>query len=387
MKWHTTKASSSKTVIENKHRIALRPITPVFLSSMIFRLSAKKSASVAILFGLLFCCVLSCVVVYGQSGRQPGGQAERLPEQINDDEVLRVRTDEVVLPVSVRDAEGKLVNGLTEERFLVYDNGVRQRITSFNRRRVPANIVLLLDASGSVFQQMRLIREAARSFIDGLVKEDRVCVMQFADRVELLQDWTPADDARNLERALNWRYHPGESTAFYDGLYLAAEEKLAKVEGRRIIILLTDGIDTVERKRAGFQDALNAVRRAEASVYVVSLTATLREAIEKKTGGTFKRLLSGYDPREVKKALAMIDEAEERLSGLATQTGGRLFLPRKEEDLLPAYKAIAEELRSQYIITYKPEPRATSGQWRRIRVLVLPGGYEIATREGYRGRA
>lgn len=345
---------------------------------------------------ITLCLLLGCgsllTVANGQSGRKQTEEKRDAPAASNqstgeaDDEVLRVRTEEVMVPVSVRDDLGRPVNGLTAERFLVYDNGVRQEIASFNRRRVPANIVLLLDASGSVFHQMRFIREAARQFVEGLLPEDRVCVMQFADRVELLQDWTGASDAATLSKALTWRYHPGESTAFYDGLYLAAEEQLKKLEGRRIIILLTDGIDTSERRRASFQEALSAVRRAEASVYVVSLTASLREAIEKRTGGSFKRLLSGYDPREVKRVLALIDKAEAELSGLATETGGRMFLPRSDEELSPAYKAIAEELRTQYIITYRPRPRVKAGQWRRLRVLVLPGGYEVAAREGYRGR-
>lgn len=338
----------------------------------------------------MLCCGLLTITVYGQSGRKQtenDGGATQSTQQSGVDEVLRVRTEEVMVPVSVRDFDGKPVNGLTAERFLVFDNGVRQQIASFNRERVPANIVLLLDASGSVFHQMHFIREAARSFIDGLLKEDRVCVMQFADRVELLQDWTGAENAGGLWKALEWRYHPGENTAFYDGLYLAAEDQLKKTEGRRIVILLTDGIDTSERKRASFEEAVNAIRRAEASVYVVSLTASLREAIKKRTGGAFKRLLSGYDPQEVKRVLALIDDSEAKLAGLATQTGGRMFLPLNDEDLMPAYKAIAEELRTQYIITYKPVPQVSAGQWRRVRVLVLPGGgYEVATREGYRGR-
>jgi Ca-activated chloride channel homolog len=337
---------------------------------------------------LLLCCVLLSAAAHGQSGRraEPAADASA-PKAGSDDDVLRVRTEEVMVPVSVRNLDGNPVNGLTAERFMVYDNGVRQDIISFNRQRVPANIVLLLDASGSVFHQMRFIREAARQFIGGLLKEDSVSVMQFADRVELLQDWTGAAGADGLTKALDWRYHPGESTAFYDGLYLAAEEQLKKREGRRIIILLTDGIDTSEKKRASMDEAINAVRRAEASVYVVSLTASLRSAIEKRTGAGFKRLLGGYDPREVKRVLALIDESEARLERLALQTGGRMFLPRKDDELLPAYKAIAEELRTQYIITYKPRPRVEAGQWRRLRVLVLPGGYEVAAREGYRGRS
>ncbi len=360
------------------------------------RLSYRKRFLVK-LCGLLLLMAgqaLSPVNVAGQSGRRSSAAASDtvVPnaggrQEQEDSDILRVRTEEVLLPVSVRDWSGVSVNGLNRDNFIVYDEGVRQQIRSFNRHRVPANIVLLLDASGSVFQQMRFIRRAAKGFVEGLLPEDKVCVVQFADRVELLQDWTAASQPQVLEKALDWRYHPGESTTFYDGLYLAAEDQLKKVEGRRIIILLTDGIDTAERKRAGFKDALNAIRSAEASVYVVSLTGMLREMLLRRTGGHARQnLLRGYDPKQVGRSLKLIDDAEKQLAGLATQTGGRIFLPLKDEDLAGAYRAIAEELRAQYIITYKPDPPVATGQWRRVRVLVLPGGYEVATREGYTGR-
>jgi VWFA-related protein len=328
--------------------------------------------------------------VYGQSGRkvdETTAPAQSTVETGQNDEVLRVKTEEVLLPVSVRDVAGMPVSGLGQERFIVFDNGVRQEIASFNRQRVSANIVLLLDASSSVFSQMRFIREAAGRFVEGLLQEDKVCVMQFSDRVELLQDWTSATNLQQLEKSLNWRYHPGQRTTFYDGLYLAAAEQLSKVEGRRIVILLTDGLDTADRRRASFADALNAVRRAEASVYVVSLTANLRAQLEEKTGGTkLRKVFSGYDRREVARYLALIDDSEKLLTNLATQTGGRIFLPIKDEDLSTAYQAIAEELRTQYMITYQPKPRVTSGEYRHVRVLVLDGDFEVATREGYRGR-
>ena len=333
--------------------------------------------------------VQACGELRAQSGRKSTGPAASASteESAQDQDVLRIKTEEVLLPVSVRDEAGAPVGGLDQEKFLVFDNGVRQQILSFNRRRVQANIVLLLDASTSVFSQMRLIRKAAKRFIQGLLKEDKVCVVQFSDHVELLQDWTPATELPQLEKSLDWRYHPGLRTTFYDGLYLAAQEQLSKVEGRRIVILLTDGLDTAERQRASFADALNAVRRAEASVYVVSLTGYLREQLETKAGKTkIGKLFSGYDQREVAYYLEMIDRSEKQLEGLATQTGGRIFLPLKDEELLPAYDAIAEELRTQYIITYQPKPRATAGEYRRVRVLVIPGDYEVAAREGYTGR-
>jgi Ca-activated chloride channel family protein len=331
--------------------------------------------------------VLFVVEVRGQSGRKSDGTAVSPVDSTEQEDVLRIRTEEILLPVSVRNGAGAPVGDLNQDKFVVFDNGVRQQITSFNRRRVPANIVLLLDASSSVFSQMRFIREAAKRFMQGLLKEDKVCVVQFSDRVELLQDWTPATELAQLEKSVDWRYHPGLRTTFYDGLYLAAHEQLSKVEGRRIIILLTDGLDTAEKQKASYAEALNAVRMADASVYVVSLTAYLRAQLEEKVGTKkIRRLFSGYDPREVASYLALIERSEKLLEGLAVQTGGRMFLPVKDEELSPAYSAIAEELRTQYIITYEPKPRANAGEFRRIRVLVLPGDYEVATREGYTGR-
>lgn len=319
----------------------------------------------------------------GQSGRQPQPGD---PDQ-TDDDLIRIRTEEVLVPVTVRDQLGQPVNGLKPESFFVYDNGVRQEIVSFNRRRIPINVVLLLDASGSVFEMMRFVREAAKGFLQKLLPEDRVCVMQFADNVELLQDWTNGSDQKGVEKALDWRYHAGQRTTFYDGLYLAANDQLRKVQGRRVIILLTDGIDTAERTRATFNDALNAVRREESSVYVVSLTASLRRELEKRKGNTVARMIGGFDPKQYAKYISILDQAEDGLTKLATRTGGRVFFPYSGEDLEPAYASIAEELRTQYILTYKPKPRAAGGEYRQIRVLVSPGGFEVAARDGYIGRS
>lgn len=345
---------------------------------------------------LLWLCVISLLPILfisgevcGQSGRRQEAQGTRgTVAAQDDDDVIRTRTEEVLLPISVRDERGRPVAGLSVDSFFVYEKGVRQDIASFNRRRVPANIILLLDASGSVFSQMRLIRHAAINFSRGLLPEDRVSVMQFADKVELLQDWTPATETRKIELALNSRYRPGSRTDFYEGLRTAAEVQFKGVEGRRIIILLTDGIDTAARPKTSFAEALRAVERAEASVYTVSLTASMRAMVERQTGGRLRRLLAGgYDPQYIAQILRQINEAEADLEKLATQTGGRMFLPIEDQDLAPAYDAIAEELRTQYILTYTPKPRAAEGEWRQIRVLVAPGGYNVAARTGYTKRS
>lgn len=362
---------------------------------MIAKLAEKAAGYLVVRVGL--CVTLMWMwcatgVTHGQSGQRSStagtGTVVSREEDNNDEAVIRVQTQEVVLPVSVRNAAGQPIFGLGAENFLIYDNGTRQEVISFNRRRVPANIVLLLDASGSVFSHMRFIRDAAKNFVSSLSTEDRVCVMQFADHVNLLQDWVGASEVTSLSRTLDWNYHPGTKTALYDGLYLAAEEQLRKVEGRRIIILLTDGIDTAERRRASSVNALEAVRRVEASVYVVSLTASLRAVLEAQTGGRLTRLLAGgYNRRLVAQYLSTINDAEKQMKQIVEMTGGRMFLPLDKEDLLPAYTSIAEELRTQYIITFKPKVRALAGEWRTLRVLVTPGGYDVATRTGYTGQS
>ena len=351
-----------------------------WLVNVISQLGFLRRRSSAIMAAVFLLALTSCA--FAQSGRT----AAKPSDEPEDGELIRIRTEEILVPVSIRDPSGAQVQGLTSDRFIIFDNGERQEIASFNRERIPANIVLLLDASGSVFSRMRFIREAAKHFLKTLLPEDKVCVMQFADDAELLQDWTPATNSKSLLKALDWRYHPGQATVFYDGLYLAAQNQLSKVEGRRIVVLLTDGIDTAERQRVSFSDALTAIRRSEASVYVISLTESLRAEISKHERGWLGRVFGGSDRRAIAKAKSMIDEAEVRLTTLATQTGGRMFLPVNEEDLLPAYAAIAEELRSQYVITYKPKKRAASGEYRQIKVLVTPGGFEVATRDGYVGR-
>ena len=349
----------------------------------------RRELKVVFIIAVTLICL--AIPVTCQSGRRSGEETSPVPiaaptppSMQDDEDVISVRTEEVMLPVTVRDESGRPAQGLTRENFLVFDNRVRQQIVSFNRERVPANIILLLDASGSVFSQMRFIREAAREFVRGLLPQDRVAVMQFADRVEVLQDWTPATEAAQIERALGWRYHPGQKTLFHEALRRAASEQFRGVEGRRIVILLTDGVDTDQGGATNFAQALEAVRQAETSVYVVSLTGSIRAAINSQmTGGIRGLLAGGYDRRLLSQFLGEIDAAEANLERLSTDTGGRMFLPITNADLAPAYRAIADELRTQYIITYRPQPQALTGEWRPIRVVVTPGNYEVATRPGY----
>jgi VWFA-related protein len=351
-------------------------------------LSFVKNIDLPLARPLRVLCVVMLVAtaVSAQSGRAPV-QGQDPGQPVDKDDVIRVRTDEVMVPVSVRDSEGKRIEGLTPTDFMIFDNGTRQQIAGFNRERTPVNVLLLLDASGSVFEHMRFIREAAVKFVGELRPVDSVCILQFADDVELLQDWTSAENRSAISKALNWRYHPGESTSFYDGIYLAAKDRMSKVTGRKIIILLTDGIDSPKIKHATKEQSVSALKFSEAALYVISLTAILRRSVDQQAGTSkTARILSGVSSRVVRQAHQVIDQAEDSLDSMANATGGDMFLPLKDDELAPALQAISEELRSQYIITYRPSPAAKAGEWRNIKVLVKTGGLEVQARDGYRGR-
>jgi VWFA-related protein len=329
---------------------------------------------------------LSSMAAYAQSGRQPAPPDP--PGSVDTGDVVKVRSDEIMITISVRDSDGKRVEDLAPTDFMIFDNGKRQEIAGFNRERTPVNVLLLLDASGSVFSHMRFIREAAGKFVRELRAVDNICVMQFADDVELLQDWTSAANTAAVTKALNWRYHPGESTSFYDGIYLAAKDRMSKVTGRKLIILLTDGIDAPKVKHASRDDSVHALKLSEAALYVISLTAVLRNNVDKSTGTTKKaQVLRGHDPRQVAQIQQVINQAEDSLNAMADATGGRMYLPLKDDDLKDSLEAISEELRSQYIITYRPNPAVKTDEWREIKVLVRTGGYDVQAREGYRGRS
>jgi len=329
-----------------------------------------------LLFSLWLALSLSAAAQSGRRTQESGKKGG------TEESAVRIKTEEVLLPITVRDSIGRLVTGLDAQDFFIYDNGQRQQIEDFNRRKVPVNVIFLLDASGSVFQQMEAIRNAALSFVKALSPEDRVAVMQFADKVQLLQDWT--GNSEDIKLALSWKYHPGQATAFYDAL-IAAAEKFKGVEGRRAIILLTDGVNT--KGSTSFAQGLEAMKRFEATVYVVSQTEAQARLLRRDTkgaAGVLNRIFGGAYQVEVKQYLLLLDQAERELTTLADATGGRIYLPVEERDLAQAYAEVAQELKTQYIVTYVPtNESAVDEAYHKVEVLVRGGGYQAHTRRGY----
>lgn len=333
--------------------------------------------------------VLLALIAAGDAPAQSGRKLPSTTQQSKDD-TIRLRAEEVLLNITVTDSFNRQVTSLGRDEFIVSEDGQRQDISSFAISSVPVNVVMMLDASGSVAGEISSLRDAALSFVKQLGPEDKVSVLEFHSDVELLQDWTAnADDIRH---AISWRFKPGMvrtreghstygSTSLYDSLFLTAEEQLSKVSGRKAVIVLTDGDDS--SSKVTYDQALAAIIRSNAVVYVVSKARAFISRINSQVGGKVGRVLSGGNARLADQYIARLERAERLMSDLAGRTGGQVFSPLKDSEMTDVYSKVALELKNQYLITYVPKNEERDGRLRKVKVFLTRGGYTVRTRDSY----
>lgn len=317
-----------------------------------------------------------------KSAQEKPGQQDRQRKPEPDSGVIAIETNEVLLPVTVRDSAGQFVTDLKAEDFTIFEDGTQQPITSFALKRMPVHVVLLIDTSSSVTRELEDFKDAAWRFISRLDADDEICLIRFDDVVELVQDWTVSRNA--LKRALN-RLRTGMFTKFNDALYLAAREQLGKVKGRKAIIVLTDGIDS-GRGSVSQERAFRTLVEEEAPVYVVSKTRIQGRADREELAYYQKSSSSSVNQLRIeglKLSLAQLETSERQLTRIAEETGGRIFLPESFDNLNDAYQQVADELRSQYVIFYTPTNSTRDGSYRSVRVKVKHPDYRATTRFGY----
>jgi len=315
----------------------------------------------------------------------PALSQERPPKPGTGESTIAIETTEVLLPVTVRDRDGQFVTDLRADDFRVFEDGVPQPISSFALKRMPVHVVLLIDTSSSVTRQLEDFKRAAWLFISNLDPADKVSLIRFDDKVELVQDWTSSRPA--LKRALN-RLGTGMFTKFNDALYLAAHEQLGKVTGRKAIIVLTDGIDS-GRGSVSPERAFRTLVEEETPVYVVSKTRIQGQAEREELAyyeQSSQRRFNQTRIDGIKLMLNQLVASEQYLTRIAEETGGRIFLPDSFDQLDKVYQQVADELRSQYVIFYTPTNNDRDGSYRSVRVKVSQPGYHATTRFGYYSR-
>lgn len=304
-------------------------------------------------------------------------------QEIDPDDVISVNTTEVLLPVTVRDSAGLLVSNLTRKDFRVFEDGVEQPLSDLSLRQVPVDVALIVDASSSVAGNLDDFRTAVEGFATHLAEGDRISLIQFDDRVVLLQDWTRS--LVQLRRALR-RIVPGMFTRFHDAMLLAARDQSPRGNARHAIIVLTDGIDS--GRGSTFDTALRAALQSQTTVYVVSNTQIERAKKQEE----LSELLSGSDSAvrfnrlridDLQMGLAALDSSERNLESLTAATGGKLYKPTSFNGLEKTYAEVADELRHQYTLYYSPLNAKRDGQFRRVRVETTTATYHVSARIGY----
>ncbi len=273
---------------------------------------------------------------------------------------FRAGIDLVSLNVTVTDAAGHYVTDLETGDFSVFEDGVKQDITFFNKTNLPIVLALMLDTSASMDAKLKTAQDAAIGFARRLRQQDLAEVIDFDSRVTILTPFT--SNQSELEQAIR-KTSAGGSTSLYNAVYIALKD-LKKLVARnveeirrRAIVVLSDGEDT--SSLLPYEEVLDLAKRSETAIYCIGLRSS--DPIENR----------GFK------------EAEFELRQLAQETGGRTFFPMQAADLANIYGQISDELSSQYTVGYVSKNPRRDGAWRRVVVRINGRQVTARTKQGY----
>jgi VWFA-related protein len=325
------------------------------------------------------------------------------PAQTQPATTLSVQVKVVNVLATVRDKHGKIVNNLTKDDFTLTEDGRPQTIHYFTRETdLPLTLGLLVDTSMSQRRVLDQERSASHSFLDQMVRveKDKAFIIHFDREVELLQDLTSSHE--KLEAALgslttpqftrtsngpsdqgsdpggaSGRHHMGGGTLLYDAVYLACDELMKKQQGRKALIVLSDGVDRGSKE--SLETAVATAQRADTAVY--SILYKDDEGYGGHRGGFG---MGGGMGRHGRFPEQPRPDGKKILTRISNETGGRLFEVSKRQSVDEIYSLIEEELRSQYSLGYTPERGgAPEGGYHKIQLTTKQKGLMVQSREGY----
>lgn len=372
--------------------------------------------------GLLISLIFLALSIAGQSRRTTspsGGKAnQRPPAEIkptptpvslnqstpgaqaaveDNDDIIKVDTDLVTIPVRILDRNNRFVGGLTQSDFKVFEDNTEQDIAYFSNEREPFTVALVLDMSYSTKFKIGEVQSAAIAFIDQLRSQDKVMVVSFDQDVHILCE--PTNDRKTIYSAIK-STEISTGTSLYEAMDQVMNDRLRSIKGRKAIILFTDGVDTTSRAADNVKNLSDALE-LDALIYpirydtfadvqamknkpVISQPTTIPIPDRKPPPGGMPFPLpvigtpseQGTSPEDYKRA-------EEYLTELANRTGGRIYLASSLVNLADAYSKIASELREYYSLGYYPKIEGSAGKRRRISVKIDRPGTVVKARDGY----
>ena len=314
-------------------------------------------------------------------------QNEQPVTEEEDSEIIKVETNLVMLPVSVLDRDERFISNLDQQDFQIFDNGVQQKIEYFQSVESPFTIILLIDVSPSTQYHIDEIQDAAIGFINQLRPEDKVMVVSFDENVHVLSPIT--NDRKVLEEAI-LQTDFGGGTSLFEAVDFVINRELKQIEGRKAVVLFTDGVDTTSY-RASYQTTVHDAQETDALIYPIRYDTyrppqpqqTQQEQQQQGVGGSSRTSVT-IGGRNVLLGPASREEHEagkRYLEELARNSGGRTV--EVLNNLSGAFSKIADELRRQYSIGYYPEKTGPKGERRQIRVRVMRQNVVVRTKSGY----
>ncbi len=362
---------------------------------------------------------ISAFVVVAAQQKAPQPSPAATADRQETQEPVKVFIEEVRLPVVAVDQFGHYDPSLVVDDILVLEDGKPQQIKSV--RHIPANVLVVLDTGGELSglggmsKRTNLTRQVAMELVRDLHQGDVLAVMQFSNKVELLQDWTT--NREELMHILKTKVSSGKRVVFSDAVAAAAQQVLSRPEGTRHVVFITDGVDTagVKTDRA---KAIKQLIAARATVHIISYTEYVRQKDDKKPANlqlgmrpptdpitaTDPTLAPGqtrspvfgvgirFDPamrRQRKAYEADIKKSQQGLINLAQETGGSVFLPKTGDEMVQKADGVARDIGAEYVITYRPTrplASASPGEYRRVEVASRRIGLSLRSRRGYVAR-
>lgn len=286
--------------------------------------------------------------------------------------VVKLETRLVNLNVKVTDKLGKPLPALNKTDFQILEDNVPQEIAHFEPITAPLNIVLLLDLSGSTEKKIKIMKSAAKSFVDSLNSNDHIAVVGFTRRFMVVSNFTT--DKKLLKDRIGDIKNRHTGTAYYDAMWSALDLFDEANATRKAIVVITDGVDNSldhpkdhdYDPKHSYQELLDRIIEADVTIYPVYLDTEYETVV--------KHGMSNHDAYVA---------ARKQVAEVAEMTGSEMFRADRAEDLEGVYKQVAAELHSLYSLAYTPQEMRKDGKWRKIQISVKREGARARARHGY----
>jgi VWFA-related protein len=334
---------------------------------------------------------------------------------------LRTPGKEVQLAVTVRDKKGALVPNLSKQDLTLTQDGRPQTIQSLTRDAgEPFKLGLLVETAHPVGFALEDVRKASDQFVDAMLpasSPNQAFLIHFDRQVELLEDFTSSaeklhQELGDMSASRGQHEDPGgpeitgddrerpsrnrNASQLYDSIFLACDELMKNQQGRKAVIVFSDGVDSGSKDT--LNDAVDAADRANVALYTVYMRGQMQDesyGIPRTnrggigfpgSGGGGYPGTGGYPGGgggQQRREPKPIVDGKKTMAEIARRTGGHAYEAKKRDDLQPIYKLIAEELHGQYLLTYTPDKPDTDGSYHKVEVKANKGDLEVSTREGY----